>query len=220
MVRITAFFLKVVIVATLSAGEGSASSADGAAPAGSISSCAILLHSLEMGGTIENDIFLRDLPYDAYLDNCDVADFARLERDRSLLEENGRDGDKFLSSLFSQYLLRHSPNSTVLNHVNHVFDLADRALAYGTGDERRPPIYVTIGYMLLDDLNDRVKLAISKRQLAQDSRETEYLLKALADRGYLVAFPTSNWEKLIRHALAGDRVIFRYGLGRRSCNTT
>lgn len=176
----------------------------GAASAASLSSCALLSQRLEMAGASKNATFLQDFPYDAYLEKCGVADFTLLERDRSLLEENGLDGDTFLSNLISRYLVRHPPDPTSQGDVERVLDLSDRALTFRTDDGNHPPAYDIIGYMVLDDLVIRVKRDIESKRLVENRSETQYILKALADRKYYVSFPPSLWKKLCEHIKAKD----------------
>lgn len=169
---------------------------------GGASSCASLLRNLQTTSALDNETFLRDFPYDSYLDNCDVTDMSLLEKDRRLLEEKGRDGNEFLLSLFRRYLVRHPPNPTSMNEMKRFFNLADHVLAYGSGEG--PRIYKSIGYMVLDTIDQEANDAFRRKDLSRNSREGQYLLKALGDKKYYIIFPTSFWEKLWTHIKNGD----------------
>lgn len=181
---------KMVIAILISATVSSASSMTSA------SSC--------MTSALTRGISLHHFPYDNYLTRCNIANFRLLENDRRFLEDNGQDGDQFLFDLFSRHLLRHPPNPVSVDEVQGLINLVDGALGYSPDGNRRADVYRAVGYLLLDNLNLRTKEAISSKRLLKGSREARYVLKALSERGYIVVFPTSRWEKLRHHASAGN----------------
>ena len=90
------------------------------------------------------------------------------------------------------------------DNVKRLLDLSDGAIAYSARGGAGGAIYETVGYKLLDDFTAQVKHAIASRRLVKDTGESQFIVSALAKRGYIVGFPTSRLEKLIRHIKANN----------------
>jgi hypothetical protein len=172
--------------------------------AGALTPHDIVLHQLQAETSYNDSSFFQDFPYDSYLDHCDITDLALIEADRTLMEQNGRDGDLFLQKLFARSIARHPVNPTSMIEVKRVFYLADEAAAFHTGDNSHDQIYRAISGRLLNDLSDRVEKAILNRTLVKGNSEAEYVVRVSADHHYYHQFPVSRWDKFCLYVRKGE----------------
>lgn len=150
-------------------------------------------------------VFLSKFPYEEYLEQIDIRNMQIIEKHRVLLNQNGRDGNRFLISLFEKYLKATSFDVNDLDGLKMQLKISENTLQFqlkvDTGENKT---YEIIGYLLFDRVASVVQAGVKQGRLNKNSEDVKYLISKLTENQYIIDLPVSTFEKLLFHIRKGN----------------
>jgi hypothetical protein len=150
--------------------------------------------------------FYQKFPFDQYLKQTSLTDFAALQKDRFFLYTKFGDGDEFLYHLTEQFLKLYGlPNVPTPAELNGKIDIGELFLNSNKGFNRQVnEIYVIIGYFILGNVAQKISQQIHSKKYDETESERARIIQRLAKDRVYISRQESTSNKIISHLKNGD----------------
>ena len=165
---------------------------------------------------LEPASFIREFPYQAFLEKVPLSEVSVLEWYRQELLAAELPATDWLFNLGEHWLLQDSLQLTDLRGVQERVRLGALLLDVPKVLGQDAGIYEAVGDLLLTDAAQFLEDALQAEQLDKKDPGVLYLVNRLEESGYILDIPMSSWEKFWLNAKAGrwgyiwSRVYARY----------
>lgn len=155
---------------------------------------------LQENKELNNEQFLQNFPFEAYLAVNSLRDYSILEQDRLLLEENDRPDRQFIMALGEYHLHTHPIDFALFKQTKNTLDIGALYLQYLPQLSSNHHLsFEMMGDYLLSQLAEQVEKNIKEGKLESDNWQTHFYVQRLEDCNYFIDIPKSNLSKLIFH---------------------
>ena len=144
--------------------------------------------------------FLKNFPYQDYLKKVSLKDIDVLETQRKTLNQNKRDGDKFLY-LLCQHHIENSPKN--IHGLTELLNLSQMYLHHASISEDGM-VYEILGNTILEEVANQTESQIKEGKLNKNNREVKTIIGLLKSHQFIINIPQSDWEKLSYHIRQGN----------------
>lgn len=172
---------------------------------------------LQENEELNNEAFLQNFPFEAYLELIKLTDYQSLEADRQLLKENQRDGTQFITELGKQYLKVKPIDLLNFRQTKNGIEVGALYLKALPKIVAKPDVsFEVMGDYILKEIAGKVEQGIKGGILEADNWQTRFYVQRLEDCSYYIDIPKSDVSKLIFHvqhnnwAYIWSRVRSRY----------
>ncbi len=144
--------------------------------------------------------FLQNFPFEAYLAANSLRDYPTLEQDRLLLEENNRPDKQFITTLGEYYLKTQPIDFALFKQTKNTLDIGALYLQYLPQlSSNHHMSFEMMGDYLLSQVAEQVEKSIKEGKLDIDNWQTHFYVQRLEDCNYFIDIPKSNLSKLMFH---------------------
>ncbi|GAB4403599.1 MAG: hypothetical protein OHK0053_28500 [Microscillaceae bacterium] len=142
--------------------------------------------------------FLQKFPFETYLKQVDWTKLPSLEQYRTLLNQHGQEGDRWVYELAQAFV---KERTWAAEELSARLQLAQTILAFAQDQEAE--VYEMVAMLFFEKITHHTERALNEGHWSKNSPEAQHLIQALEKHKFVVNVPPSQWEKIQYHFWQG-----------------